>query len=215
MELGFFRSWERPLLARPAAPDVKGLGQDLIAPYQVSVNLNRRLRRSHEASSMSRTSVTSERFRAPGSSVPVLVAAFVLAGGAPAFAIPSPELVVGSLSSISQLLALVSAILGGGAAVVGARAAARGGAAAGISRWAWRVAAAFGLLFVVSLGFNIYQYTTYAGEKQARLEATIARPMARLGGRSLDPTLKEVTYGDQLRHPRGMSTEDIENVLLA
>ena len=53
-------------------------------------------------------------------------AAALVIGTQPAFAIPSPELVVGSLSSISQLIALVSAILGGGAVAVGARAARRG-----------------------------------------------------------------------------------------
>ena len=40
--------------------------------------------------------------------------ALMVAGAEPAYAIPSPELVVGSLSSISQLIALGSAILGGG-----------------------------------------------------------------------------------------------------
>src|SRR3954467_7179164 len=52
--------------------------------------------------------------------------ALMLAGAAPAYAIPSPELVVGSLSSISQLIALGSALLGGGAAAFGARALSRG-----------------------------------------------------------------------------------------
>ena len=40
----------------------------------------------------------------------------------PSYAIPSPDLVVGSISSISQLIALASAMIGGGAVVVGVRA---------------------------------------------------------------------------------------------
>ena len=39
-----------------------------------------------------------------------------LIGAGSAFAIPSPELIVGSFVSFSQLFALASAILGGGAA---------------------------------------------------------------------------------------------------
>src|SRR4051794_14530383 len=45
-----------------------------------------------------------------------------LIGSGQAFAIPSPELVVGSFVSISQLLALMSAVLGGGAAYATMRA---------------------------------------------------------------------------------------------
>src|SRR6267142_6003847 len=43
--------------------------------------------------------------------------AVYLLGTGSAFAIPSPELVVGSFTSISQLFALGSALLGGGATV--------------------------------------------------------------------------------------------------
>ena len=42
--------------------------------------------------------------------------ALSLLGTGQAFAIPSPELVVGSFVSLSQLFALLSALLGGGAA---------------------------------------------------------------------------------------------------
>src|ERR1051325_7984609 len=55
--------------------------------------------------------------------------ALCLLGTGQAFAIPSPELVVGSFVSISQLLALMSAVLGGGAVVATMRARKRGGAA--------------------------------------------------------------------------------------
>src|SRR5205085_1753356 len=48
-------------------------------------------------------------------------------GTGQAFAIPSPELVVGSFVSISQLLALMSAVLGGGAVFATMRARKRGG----------------------------------------------------------------------------------------
>ena len=55
--------------------------------------------------------------------------ALCLLGTGQAFAIPSPELVVGSFVSISQLLALMSAVLGGGAVFATMKARRRGGSA--------------------------------------------------------------------------------------
>ncbi len=134
---------------------------------------------------------------------------FCLAGTGSAFAIPSPELVVGSFTSISQIFALGSALLGGGAAVATLRMRTRGAQARSI----FAVALGAFALLVVSVGFNFYQYRSYGADKQARLEATLTRPMPSQAGRSLDPTLKEVSYGDQLKHPRGISTEDAEKLL--
>jgi rifampicin phosphotransferase len=132
-----------------------------------------------------------------------------LAGTGSAFAIPSPELVVGSFTSISQLFALGSALLGGGAAAATLRMRSRGAQ----SRTIFAVALGAFVLLAVSAGLNVYQYVSYSADKQARLEATLTRPMPNLGGRSLDPTLKEVSYNDQLKHPRGISTEDAEKLL--
>jgi membrane protein insertase Oxa1/YidC/SpoIIIJ/rhodanese-related sulfurtransferase/phosphohistidine swiveling domain-containing protein len=136
-------------------------------------------------------------------------AAVVLAGTGSAFAIPSPELIVGSFTSISQLFALGSALLGGGAAVATMRMRARGAQ----TRTAFAILIGALVVLVASLGLNVYQYTSYAAEKQTRLEATLMRPMPRAGGLSLDPTLKEVSYDDQLKHPRGISTGDAEKLL--
>jgi rhodanese-related sulfurtransferase/membrane protein insertase Oxa1/YidC/SpoIIIJ/phosphohistidine swiveling domain-containing protein len=134
---------------------------------------------------------------------------FYLIGTGSAFAIPSPELVVGSFTSISQLFALGSALLGGGATVATLRMRSRGATA----RSTFVVALGAFVLLAASVGFNIYQYTTYSNDRQARLEGTLAQPMPNIGGRSLDPTLKEVSYGDQLGNPRGISTENAEKLL--
>ena len=75
----------------------------------------------------------------------VLAAATMLFAG-PAFAIPSPELVIGSISSVSQLVALVAAMLGGGAAAVGVRASAKADKNSRSAKMAIRVALG---LFVV------------------------------------------------------------------
>jgi hypothetical protein len=126
-----------------------------------------------------------------------------------AFAIPSPELIVGSFTSISQLFALGSALLGGGAAVATMRLRARGAQ----TRTTFAVLVGALLVLAVSVGLNVYQDTSYGAAKQARLEATLTRAMPNIGGKSLDADLKEVSYDEQLRHPRGISTEDAEKLL--
>jgi rhodanese-related sulfurtransferase/membrane protein insertase Oxa1/YidC/SpoIIIJ/phosphohistidine swiveling domain-containing protein len=146
----------------------------------------------------------------------ITAAAFVAASllaSTPSYALPSPDLVVGSISSISQLIALVSAMVGGGAVVVGVRASANASGAARAARIAWRVAAVAGLFLVLSLAANYYQYSTSAADRQTRLEAAIQRPTEMTDGKTLDPDLKEVSYDEQVRSPLGISTEEIARLI--
>ncbi|AMN43849.1 PEP/pyruvate-binding domain-containing protein [Rhodoplanes sp. Z2-YC6860] len=157
--------------------------------------------------------------RTAGNALSMLAAvgafALWLAGTNQAFAIPSPELVVGSFVSLSQLFALASAILGGGAAYATMRVRRRGGSAE-MSRGLLYTAGGLFAVLVVSIGVNIYQYVTDSNARQARLEATLTKAMPKgAGGKSLDASLKEVSYDEQLRNPRGISTEDMEKVLEA
>jgi rhodanese-related sulfurtransferase/membrane protein insertase Oxa1/YidC/SpoIIIJ/phosphohistidine swiveling domain-containing protein len=131
-----------------------------------------------------------------------------------AFAIPSPELVVGSFVSLSQLFALASAVLGGGAAYAAMRVRRRGGSAE-VSRGLLYTSVALFAVLVISAGINIYQYVSDSNARQERLEATLTRPMPKFAGKSLNPILKEVSYGDQLKHPRGISTGEMEKLLAA
>src|SRR6185436_12839011 len=140
--------------------------------------------------------------------------ALCLLGTGQAFAIPSPELIVGSFVSISQLFALASAVLGGGAAFATMRARRRGGSAE-MSRGLLYTALGLFIAMTVSIGVNIWQYVTDANARQERLEATLTRPMPKSGGVALDPTLKEVSYADQQRSPRGISTDEMEKLLEA
>src|SRR4051794_5321768 len=126
--------------------------------------------------------------------------AFSLFGTESAFAIPSPELVVGSFVSISQLFALAASVLGGGAAYATMRAKRRGGSAE-MSRGLLYTAAGLFAVLAVSIGVNIWQYVSDANARQVRLEGALARPMPTVDGKSLDPTLKEVSYRDQQLSP--------------
>src|SRR3569623_1203343 len=82
--------------------------------------------------------------------------ALFFAGTGEAFAIPSPELVVGSFVRLSQLFALASAVLGGGAAYATMRVR-RGGGSAELSRGLLYTAGGLFAVLVVSIGVNIYQ----------------------------------------------------------
>jgi rhodanese-related sulfurtransferase/phosphohistidine swiveling domain-containing protein len=132
-------------------------------------------------------------------------------GAGQAHAIPSPELVVGSFVSISQLFALASAVLGGGAAYATMRA--KNGGSARMSRGLLYTSLGLFVVLCVSIGGNVWQYVTDSNARQERLEATLTRPTPKSGGASLDPALKEVSYAEQQRNPRGISTGDLEKIL--
>src|SRR5258708_34246732 len=98
-----------------------------------------------------------------------------LLGTGQAFAIPSPELVVGSFVSISQLLALMSAVLGGGAVFATMKARRRGGSAQ-MSRGLLTIAAGLFAPMTSSIRVNIWQYVDHSTHRQARPENTLLRP---------------------------------------
>ena len=120
--------------------------------------------------------------------------ALCLLGTGQAFAIPSPELVVGSFVSISQLFALASAVLGGGAAYATMRARRRGGSAE-MSRGLLYTAVGLFAVLVVSIGINIWQYVAQTNARQARLESTLLRPSRAPAGLPDDPDAKEINFG--------------------
>lgn len=135
-----------------------------------------------------------------------LAGIFAVAATHPAFAIPSPELIVGSISSVSQIVTLLAAMLGGGAAIVGAR-------SASFDRKTRVATATLALILVGSLAFNAHQWLDRRQERAAHLEATLLRPAQTPGVPKLDPDLKELTYAQQLKHPMGLDTAAAETLL--
>ena len=142
-----------------------------------------------------------------------VAAAFVFLGSGPASAIPSPELIVGSFVSISQLFALGSAILGGGAAYATVRA--RRGGSNSASRGIIAAAAGAFVLLILSAGFNVYQYVEQKNERQARLESTLLRPTRAPQGLPNDPDAKDLNFAQQNRHPLRIGTEATAKLLAA
>lgn len=124
---------------------------------------------------------------------------FLAAMAGSARAIPSPELVIGSAASLSQLFAMGTAALGG-ATVLGIR---RGVLGAKVAKHlAIVLIALFGLL-VLAVGGNIYQYRTAQAERLERVQATLTRP-----AQIRDVTLTETAFADQARSELGISTQD-------
>jgi rhodanese-related sulfurtransferase/phosphohistidine swiveling domain-containing protein len=132
----------------------------------------------------------------------------------PALAIPSPELIVGSFASISQLFALASGILGGAAAYGSMRLRAKRGPE-GMSRVLIALAIGLFIVLVASVGLNVYQYVEQKNDEQARIESTLLRPSRAPQGLPNDPDAKEITYGEQLRHPLRIGTEEVDKLLTA
>jgi rifampicin phosphotransferase len=137
----------------------------------------------------------------------------LLAGATPAFAIPSPELIVGSFTSISQLIALASALIGGGAAISAMRA--RGADGGKTSRPPIGLLVTTVVVLMGSVGFNIYQFVDRKNERQARLEETLLRPSRTPGSLPLDPEMKELSYRQQTQHPMGIATDEADKLLAA
>jgi rhodanese-related sulfurtransferase/membrane protein insertase Oxa1/YidC/SpoIIIJ/phosphohistidine swiveling domain-containing protein len=156
--------------------------------------------------------------RQPTGSMATLVASAGIAaalslGPTPAYAIPSPELVVGSFVSLSQLFALASAVLGGGALYATSRGR-RGGAPNGVSRGLLIAATGAFFMLVVSAALNVHQYLDRENERQARLESTLSRPVGTPQG-TYDPGVRDLILAQQNRHPRRISTEEAARLLSA
>jgi rhodanese-related sulfurtransferase/membrane protein insertase Oxa1/YidC/SpoIIIJ/phosphohistidine swiveling domain-containing protein len=136
----------------------------------------------------------------------------LLCGSGVALAIPSPELVVGSFTSISQLFAIGSALIGGGAAAVSYRMRGRSGPQMASRNLMLGAAATFALL-IVSVGFNVYLYVSHSNARQASLEQTLLRPAHTPGGLPVDSEIQELSYADQLKSPLGLSTAEVERII--
>lgn len=125
-------------------------------------------------------------------------------------AIPSPELIVSSLSSLSHLWAIAGALAGGGAVALGARA--RGAKIADQRMRRWLIAALS--VAGVALALDVAQFAKAQTERAERLEATLARPAPkRADGQSLDPNLFELPYRRQIESAMGLSTRQTASLM--
>ena len=160
-----------------------------------------------------RSSLNPSRGRPSRRLIPVLAAAIAAGLAAtPAQAIPSPELIVGSLTGLSQIGALLAALLGGGTAAAWRRGR-RGASGPGTSTGSPRLMLVLIALAALLGGLNIHQWSSHRSERRAQLEATLTRPSRLPGQPQLDPTLKELSFAQQQGHPLGLSTAAAEALI--
>lgn len=132
----------------------------------------------------------------------------------PAAAIPAPDLIVSSVSSLSQLFALLSVILGGGA-VFGSRWAGDDKDEAAHERLRWLRRGLIGclVLLVTSIGFNIWQMQTRDSERNDRLQATLVRPTREEGKPVLDTNIRDIAFRNQIVDSKSISTDSVAALL--
>jgi len=143
----------------------------------------------------------------------VIVVAFATFFPVPAYAIPSPDLIVGSLSSLSQIAMLAAAVVGGLAMTSGRLTFGRGTPAPASPRRRLVLWIALAVM-VLSFGGNLYQYLARDDARLARFQATLVRPSHNPGEPILDPTLKEESYSEQIKDPNGITTQELAALLL-
>lgn len=131
----------------------------------------------------------------------------------PAFAIPSPELVIGSVSSLSQLFAVGFAMVSGTMAAMGAK--------FGIRRKSGSFQSVFSTVAVIillvlcmgSITFNFYQVAQSNTEQLLKMQKTLVRPAQFSGTKILDESLKETSFRNQSKSSLGISTSEVAAIL--
>ena len=132
----------------------------------------------------------------------------------PALAIPSPDLAINFTSNAAQLLGLATVVFGG-AAVGRVRTGLRNRqapvkSAGRYMRWAF---GALALFFLISVGSNVLLWTQKVDDKNRRLEMNLVRPSVEAGKKVGDVNLKTLSYSEQVSHPLGMTTEQLDELL--
>ncbi|MEQ1652585.1 MAG: rhodanese-like domain-containing protein, partial [Hyphomicrobium sp.] len=131
-----------------------------------------------------------------------------------AYAIPSPELVVSSVSSLAQLFALLGATLSGGAVAFSVRSFRGGRQSAGRSALARIITAAL-LVCVGAAAGGGYTWLEHVSQQTQRLEAPLQRPVRTNGGPSLSVSVRELSFAQQMKHPLGIATGDADTLIAA
>jgi rhodanese-related sulfurtransferase/phosphohistidine swiveling domain-containing protein len=128
-----------------------------------------------------------------------------------AYAIPSPDLVINLTASLAQVLGMAS-VLVGGFFMSGKRSSKSGGVAA-------RGRSSKGLLIAVlavlciSACFNIWQYTRQADFRAQQLSVNLHRKAVENGKELGGVSLKTLSFSQQIQHPRGLATNELEEML--
>ncbi len=136
-----------------------------------------------------------------------------LLAASPVSAIPSPELIIGSVSSLGQVMAVVFALLSGGLATIGAKLGMKPRTNGQSNAHVGKAAVIFGSIALALLAVNFWQYNQKQQTLQSRLEATLVRPAQFAGTKIQDESLKETSFDAQKISDLAISTTDANALL--
>jgi rifampicin phosphotransferase len=123
-------------------------------------------------------------------------------------AIPSPDVLLNLFASAAQMLGLLALALGGGVFV--RRRNGIGGHARPAARWPFFVT--LGLLVAVSSAFLLY-HLRVVDQQHQRLRTNLVRKSMEGQKAVGDTSLKTLSFSGQSQHPRGVSTEQLQQWL--
>ncbi len=123
-------------------------------------------------------------------------------------AIPSPDVLLNLFASAAQMLGLLALALGGGIFVRSRNSI--GGQARPAARWPFFVT--LGLLLAVSSTFLLY-HLRVVDQQQQRLRANLVRKSTEAQKVVGDASLKTLSFSGQSKHPRGVTTEQLQEWL--
>lgn len=130
-------------------------------------------------------------------------------------AIPSPELVIGSVSSLSQVFAVGLAMVSGMGAIVAAKLGLKPKSSAATTRFPVKLISALVVFVAVLAAGNYWQFNSNKQTELARLQATLVRPAQFAGTEIKDATLKETSFSKQEDNPLAISTNQAAALLKA
>ena len=130
-----------------------------------------------------------------------------------ALAIPSPELVIGSVSSLSQVFAVAFASITGASAVIARRLGFKPRPGQGTTRFPVRLIASLFLIVALLGALNFWQFNSRQTQDLARLQATLIRPAQFDGTQIQDTNLVETSFNAQSDSPLAISTQAAQQLL--
>ncbi|MFW8636981.1 PEP/pyruvate-binding domain-containing protein [Cribrihabitans pelagius] len=130
-----------------------------------------------------------------------------------AMAIPSPELVIGSVSSLSQVLAVGVAMVSGLGAVIAAKLGFAPKPGKAPARYPVKLISVLVLLALSLAAGNYWQYSSQQTAEQMRLQATLTRPAQFDGAAIRDASLKETSFSKQADHPLSVTTDEAAGLI--
>ncbi|MEP2717848.1 PEP/pyruvate-binding domain-containing protein [Pseudophaeobacter sp.] len=132
-----------------------------------------------------------------------------------AWAIPSPELVIGSVSSLSQVFAVGLAMMSGLGAVLARKLGFLAKTKTGSGRYPVKIVSLLMLFVALLFVGNYWQFSSNQQKELSRLQATLVRPAQFAGTEIKDEDLKETSFFKQEDNPQAISTSEAAALLAA